>query len=63
MLDPGVGIRDRVPGTGTEIGDSRDLLDPAKKSGIETGTQNQQIRDSGPGLKIEKSGIGDWNRD
>ena len=25
--------------------------------------QNQKIRDSGPGLKIEKSGIGDWDRD
>lgn len=28
-----------------------------------TGKQNQKIRDSGPGLKIERSGIGDWNRD
>ena len=35
------------------------------KSGTvtETGTQNQKIRDSGPGLKIEKSGNGDWDRD
>ena len=30
-----------------------------------TGTQNQKIRDlgTGPGLKIEKSGIEDWDRD
>ena len=28
-----------------------------------TGTQNQKIRDSGPGLEIEKSGVGDWDRD
>ena len=36
-----------------------------QRSGTATGTQNQKIRDSGPGpgLKIEKSGIGDWDRD
>ena len=35
------------------------------KSGTGTGTQIQNFRDLGsrPGLKIEKSGIGDWDRD
>ena len=33
------------------------------KSGTGTGTQIQNLRDLGPGLKFEKSGTQDWDRD
>ena len=41
--------------------DLRDLRDPAKNSGLGPGRKIKKIRDSGPGpgLEIEKSGIGD----
>ena len=38
--------------------DSRDLRDPAKNPGPGPGRKIKKIRDSGPGLKIEKSWIG-----